>query len=108
MDKTLKAYDLAGFVIAAILLALAALGMCGIAYHCLAPTGWLTPWLGHMWTTAPLIAAVVSIGLVAMVLTARNHAAGIAPSSGPNELPLYVFVAFGTVFAFRLIVYGTL
>jgi hypothetical protein len=48
------------------------------------------------------------MGLVAMVLAARGNAMTLRPTTGSNDVPLYIFVALGTFFASRLLVNGTL
>lgn len=101
-------HDLAGFIYSVLLMAFALLGMGGVVYHCIAPAGIFAPSLGRLWSKHPVLALLVSIGLVVVVLAARGQAMALRRIQGSNDMPLYVFVAFGTFFASRLIVSGTL
>jgi hypothetical protein len=101
-------HDLASFVYSVVLVAFAFIGMGGVVYHCLAPAGVFAPSLGRLWTGHPLVALLVSMGLVAMVLAARGQVTALRPTRGSNDIPLYVFVTLGTFFASRLLVNGTL
>ena len=104
MDRTFKARglsDVGSFASSLVLLGLAVLGIAGFAYHALAPEGLIGPWLGRLWSSHPISATLVLIGLVAVTLTARSM-----QRSGDG--PLYLLVAFGMFFALRWLVSGTL
>jgi len=108
LDRTFRARglsDVGSFASSVVLLALAVLGIAGFAYHALAPEGLIGPWLGRLWATHPISTSLVFIGLVAATLTARAQA-GSSIRSG--DAPLYLLVAFGTFFAARWFVSGTL
>lgn len=100
--------EIGEFLYSVVLLVLALVGMGGVVYHCIAPMGVFAPWLGRLWDRHPVFALLVSMGLVAMVLTARGNAMTLRPRSGSNDVPLYIFVALGTFFASRLVLTGTL
>jgi hypothetical protein len=101
-------HDLGEFLYSIVLMGLALVGMGGVVYHCIAPAGVFAPWLGRLWSKHPGFALLVSMGLVAMVLAARGNAMTLRPTTGSNDVPLYIFVALGTFFASRLLVNGTL
>ena len=112
MDRTFKARglsDVGSFATSVVLLGLAVLGIAGFAYHALAPEGLIGPSLGRLWANHPISATLVLVGLVAVTLTARSQAGfSIGPMQRNGDGPLYLLVAFGTFFAFRWLVTGTL
>ena len=111
MEKIVSGSRLHGvldFLHSLTLAALGLLGMTGIVYHALAPGGWFAGWLGRLWSQHPGFASLVLIGLLTMGLAARNQVSRQRFAQGGTEVPLYIFVAFGTVFAGRMLVYGTL
>jgi hypothetical protein len=112
MDRTFRARglnDVGSFASSVVLLGLAVLGIAGLAYHALAPEGLIGPWLGRLWANHPISATLVLVGLVAMTLTARSQSGfSIGPMQRNGDGPLYLLVAFGTFFAFRWLVIGTL
>ena len=112
MDRTFKARglgDVGSFASSVVLLGLAVLGIAGFAYHALAPEGLIGPWLGRLWANHPISATLVLVGLVAVTLTARSQTGfSIGPMQRNGDGPLYLLVAFGTFFAFRWLVTGTL
>jgi hypothetical protein len=111
MEKTLRGMslsDIAGFAYSLLLVALALMGMTGLLYHSLAPDGAILAWAGRVWASHPVFATLVIVGLVAMALTARSPGVSSQRVMGRSDLPLYTFVAFGTFFAARWIVSGTL
>jgi hypothetical protein len=103
-----KLHEAVGFVHSLTLAGLGLLGMIGIVYHALAPHGLFAGWLGRLWSQHPGFAFLVLIGLLTMVLAARNRVGSQRFDKGGSEVPLYIFVAFGTVFAGRALVYGSL
>jgi len=112
MDRTFRARglsDVGSFASSVVLLSLAVLGIAGFAYHALAPEGLIGPWLGRLWANHPISATLVLIGLVAVTLTARSQTAfSTRPMQRNGDGPLYLLVAFGTFFAVRWLVSGTL
>lgn len=112
MDKSVRSsgrlQDIGSFAYSVAMLGLALLGMAGIVYHCLAPGGILGPWLARLWSRHPVMTLLVAVGLVTMLLAARSQPASSRSINASTDLPLYVFVALGTLFASRLLVYGTL
>ena len=112
MDRTFRARglsDVGSFTSSLVLLGLAVLGIAGFAYHALAPEGLIGPWLGRLWANHPVSATLVLIGLVAVTLTARSQAGFAIRSIQRNgDGLLYLLVAFGTFFAVRWLVSGTL
>lgn len=112
MDRAFKARglsDVGSFASSIVLLGLAVLGIAGFAYHALAPQGLIGPWLGRLWANHPISATLVLIGLVTVTLTARSQAGfSIRPMQRNGDGPLYLLVAFGTFFALRWLVNGTL
>jgi hypothetical protein len=112
MDRTFRARglsDVGSFASSVVLLGLAVLGIAGFAYHALAPEGLIGPWLGRLWANHPISATLVLVGLVAVTLTARSQTGfSIGPMQRNGNGPLYLLVAFGTFFAFRWLVIGTL
>jgi hypothetical protein len=100
--------DIAGFLYSLVLVALALVGMIGILYHALAPKGSLGAWAGRLWTSHPIFASLIIVGLVAMALTARSQQVSYQRATGRSDLPLYLFVALGTFFAARWITIGAL
>jgi len=111
MDKSLQGKslgDIGGFLYSLVLVALAVIGMTGILYHALAPSGSLRAWFGQIWATNPIFTALVIIGLLAVVLTARSHRLFFYRRPVRHgDLPLYLFVALGTFFAARWAMNGT-
>jgi len=111
MDKTLRGKTVNELLELASSLALAALalvGMAGVVYNALAPNGLMWPWLARLWANHPGFGVLVLVGLVTMTLAARSQAVSRPKADGNSDLPLYVFVALGILFAIRLLVYGTL
>lgn len=102
MQKTLqntRLHDFVGSLSSLGMLLLALIGMGGIVYHALAPAGLISAWLARIWTTHPGLAVLVVIGIITMALTARARTLAYRTVQGNSDLPLYVFVALGTVFA---------
>ena len=99
--------DAMGFVYSLALAGLGLLGMVGIVYHTLAPQGWFSGWLGRVWSQHSAFALLVLIGLLTTVLVARNQVNHQRFDRGGTELPFYFFVALGTFFVGRALVYGT-
>jgi hypothetical protein len=111
MEKTVsgrRLHDVLGFLYSMGLAGLGLLGMTGIVYHALAPGGLFTGWLGRMWDQHPGFALLVLTGLLTTALAARNQIGHQRFERGSNEAPFYFFIALGTLFAGRLLVYGTL
>lgn len=111
MQKTLRQRslnDLLELVSGLALVALALLGMGGVIYHTLSPVGLIGPWLGRLWTNHPGFASLVLIGLVTTALAARSQTTYYRGPRHSSDLPLYVFVALGTLFAARWVVNGML
>jgi len=112
MDKILRTDrggdDLPGFLYSVLLVMLAMVGMAGLVYHALAPGGAIAGALARMLSGYPVLSFLVLTGLLAMYLAARHQGGGRRRNQEGNETPLYVFVALGTFFAGRLLVYGTL
>jgi hypothetical protein len=111
MDKPLRSNRLLGeagsIAYSFGIIGLSLMGMAGLIYHTLAPDGALSPWILSLWARHPFFATLVLIGLVAMVLAARTGDFGVRGGRSRSEMPLYVFVGLGTLFAGRLIVLGT-
>jgi hypothetical protein len=103
-----RIHDAVGFLYSIGLAGLGLLGMIGIVYHTLAPEGWFSGWLARLWSQHQAFAFLVLIGLVTTVLAARNQVSRQRFERGGTELPFYFFVALGTFFAGRALVYGTL
>ena len=103
-----RLHDVAGFLSSIALAAIGLLGMTGVVYHTLAPEGMFAGWLGRLWSQHPAFALLVLIGLLTTVLAARNQVGQQRFEQGGTELPLYFFVALGTLFAGRVLVYGML
>jgi hypothetical protein len=102
MQKTLHANRAGDFVdsLSSLgLVALALVGMGGIVYHVLSPGGLISHWLGRLWATHPVLGLLAIVGLITMGLTARANPASSRKAHGNSDLPLYVFVGFGTFFA---------
>ena len=99
--------DAMGFVYSLALAGLGLLGMVGIVYHTLAPQGWFSGWLGRVWSQHSAFALLVLIGLLTTVLVAHNQVSHQRFDRGGTEVPFYFFVALGTFFAGRALVYGT-
>jgi hypothetical protein len=111
VDKTLRGRtfnELLDFASSLVLAGLALLGMAGVTYNTLAPKGLIWPWLGRLWGNHPAFCTLVVIGLVVMALAARSQAVSRLKTQGNSDLPLYVFVALGILFAARLLASGTL
>ena len=112
MDRTFRARglsDAGSFAASVVLLGLALLGIAGFAYHALAPKGLIGPWLARLWANHPISATLVLIGLVTVTLTLRSQAGfSIRPMQRNGDGPLYLLIAFGTFFAVRWLVSGTL
>jgi hypothetical protein len=111
MQKTLRTRsvnELIGSLCSLILVVLALLGMTGVVYHILAPDGMIGPWIARLWINHPVYGSLVLIGLVTMGLAARGQAAPRHRNSGNSDLSFYVFVALGTFFAAKWLMYGTL
>jgi hypothetical protein len=103
---TLAKQDLVGFLFSALVIALAATGMGGAAYHCLAPDGLVAAWLGRIWSQGPVLGVLVTVGLLSIGLALRN---GMGTGRArATDVPLYLFVALGAFFASRLVVSGSL
>ncbi len=100
--------DIAGFLYSLVLVALALMGMAGVLYHAFAPKGSLGAWAGRLWTAHPIFLSLVLVGLVAVALTARSQQFSYQRVIGRSDLPLYLFVGFGTFFAVRLLTSGAL
>lgn len=103
-----RLHDALGFLYGVGLAGFGLLGMTGLVYHALAPDGWFSGWLGRMWAQHPGFALLVFIGLLTTVLAARNQIGQQRFERGSTEAPFYFFIALGTLFAGRLLVYGTL
>ena len=103
-----RLHDVAGFLCSMGLAGLALLGMTGMVYHALAPNGWFTGWLSRLWAQHPGFALLVLTGLLTTVLAARNQVGQQRFERGSTEAPFYFFISLGTLFALRLLVYGTL
>lgn len=103
-----RLHDVAGFLSSIALAAIGLLGMTGIVYHCLAPEGLFSSWLGRLWSQHSGFALLVLVGLITTVLAARNQLGRQRFEHGGTEAPFYFFVGLGTLFAGRLIIYGTL
>src|SRR5262249_6281146 len=103
-----KLHDVSGFLSGIALAAIGMLGMSGIVYHCLAPDGLFSGWLGRLWSQHTGFALLVVVGLVTTVLAARNQLGRQRFERGGTEAPFYFFIALGTLFAARLFIYGTL
>ena len=82
--------------------------MTGIIYHGLAPNGLFSAWLGRLWSQHTGFAILVLVGLLTTVLAARNQISRQRFERGGTETPFYFFVALGTFFAGRVLIYGTL
>jgi beta-lactamase class D len=111
MEKSVsgrRLHEVAGFLYSMGLAGLGLLGMTGLVYHALAPDGWFTGWLGRLWSQHPAFALLVLIGLLTTALAARNQVGRQRFERGSTEAPFYFFIALGTLFAGRLLVYGTL
>jgi hypothetical protein len=103
-----RLHDVLGFLYSMGLAGLGLLGMTGMVYHALAPNGWFTGWLGRMWAQHPAFSLLVLIGLLTTVLAAHNQIGHQRFERGSTETPFYFFVALGTLFAGRFLVYGML
>jgi hypothetical protein len=112
MDKILRSgrggHDLLGFLQSFLLLSLALVGMAGVIYQTISPGGMIASVLGRVLSDHPVLSCLVLIGLVTMILAARGQVERKRFNRGGNETPLYIFVALGTFFAARILVYGTL
>ena len=82
--------------------------MTGIVYHALAPEGLVLGLAGPALVPASGFAFLVLVGLLTTVLAARNQVSRQRFERGGTELPFYFFVALGTFFAGRVLMYGTL
>jgi hypothetical protein len=110
MDKLLTSRLLneAGYTAYSLLiLGLSLTGIAGAVYHVLAPEGVFSQWTLGVWAHHPFFSTLVMIGVVAMALAARTGELGLRAGRSTSNLPLYVAVALGTLFAGRLIVLGT-
>jgi hypothetical protein len=111
MEKIVRGrrlHDVAGFLSSIALAGMGLLGMTGIVYHCLGPDGLFSAWLGRLWSQHTGFALLVLVGLITTVLAARNQISRQRFERGGTEAPFYFFVALGTLFAGRLLIYGTL
>jgi hypothetical protein len=109
MDKLLSARLLneAGSIAYSLLLiGLSLLGIAGALYHVLAPQGVLSAWILGLWARHPFFSTLVLIGVVAVALAARAGEFGVRAGRCASGFPLYLFLALGTLFAFRVIVFG--
>jgi hypothetical protein len=101
--------DTLGWLYSLTILALALLGMGGIAYHALAPGGLIETRLQPLWDAHPVFLCIVLIGLTTMVLaTPTPLPIARRRSVRRRDTALYALVALGTFFAARLIVSGAL
>lgn len=103
-----RIHDALGFLYSVSLAGLGLMGMTGLVYHALAPEGWFSGWLGRLWSQHPAFALLVLIGLLTTALAARNQIGQQRFEHGGSELPFYFFVALGTFFAGRALIFGTL
>jgi hypothetical protein len=111
MDKPLLSNrvvaEAAGMAYTLGVIGLSLLGIAGVIYHTLSPEGVLSPKILGLWGRHPFFATLVLIGLVAMMLAARTGELGARAGRGSSDLSLYVFVALGTFFAGRILVFGS-
>jgi hypothetical protein len=103
-----RLHEVVGFLYSMGLAGLGLLGMTGLVYHALAPNGWFTGWLSRLWDQHPGFALLVLTGLLTTALAARNQVGQQRFERGSTETPFYFFIALGTLFAGRFLVFGTL
>jgi hypothetical protein len=90
-----------------VLLALALLGTVGMAYRMLRPGGWAGTALDYLWEKSAGLVWVAGFGIVIAAALLKNT---LFPRHGVShgDLLLYVGVAVGLFFLFKLIATGSL
>ena len=108
MQKTLRgrsALELIESLCSLVLVVLALIGMTGLVFHVFSPDSTIGPWIVRLWANHPVYGSLVLIGLVTMALAARGN--GVSKRRN-SDLSFYLLVAFGTFFAARWLISGTL
>ena len=103
-----RAHDFFEFASSLAVVVLALLGMGGVVYHALAPSGWLHPWLARLWTNHPGMTALVVLAVATMAVASRSKVQGRPAFHGRSDAPLYLFVALGSFFVARWILNGAM
>jgi hypothetical protein len=90
------------------LLGLVLLGIVGLAYRMLRPGGWLGGSLDYLWEKSPALVWLSGFGIVLIVAAARSFMFPRRKEVHHSDLLLYIGVALGLFFLFRLLATGSL
>ena len=87
-----------------VFIGLVLLGVGGIVYHLLKPSGWLADLLDQMWSKSPSLVWLVGF---ASALVAANWLYRRPRRPQDSDLLVYTLLALGVFFLFKLMVTGT-
>jgi hypothetical protein len=90
------------------LISLVVLGLAGVLYKALAPGGWVTSLLDHLWSTNPWLVWLIGFGSASLLAGAKWWLDRNPDAGRRSEALAYAFMALGLFFFFKLIVTGSL
>jgi hypothetical protein len=95
--------------VAVAVVGLVVLGVGGLVYKLLNPEGWLSDWLGRLWTKSPGLVWVVGfVGAAVVIFGKHIYDRNTRGNSARGNLVVYAFLALGLFFFFKLVVTGSL
>ena len=103
-----RAHDFLEFLYSLAVVALALLGMGGVAYHVLAPGSAIRAWLAGLWGNHPGMVILVLVGFITMAAASLARTDRRSMFRGQTDIPLYLFVALGTFFGARWLLSGAM
>lgn len=99
------------YVTSFVTIALVLAGIGGVSYHMFKENGWLGLILGKVWNLQvanPVIAIPVTIGVLFLGKLWYDHNRAKGHTSKLPDVVIYVVMAVGAFFIYRLVVKGTL
>lgn len=105
MKRETKADNLTETLLSVIRVGLLLVGIIGLAVSLFQEDGWLTQLLGRMFSTS---LGLLSVPLLIFVIYLLNRwlTSSTGKASSRGDLPLYLMMAIGAFFLFRLITTG--
>lgn len=100
--------ELAGIAVNSAVVALLVLGVGGLIYKLLKPSGWIGGWLSRFWNFHPGYAALVCFGLLAGGYGLKRWLDGNSMDGARGDILVYAGLALGIFFAFELLVTGSI
>jgi len=90
------------------LICLVLLGLTGVLYKALAPGGWVSALLDHLWSRNPALVWLIGFGSASALAAAKWWLGRNPGASQRSEVLAYAFMALGLFFFFKLLVTGSL